>query len=314
MNSKATLTGIYDSTSRTLTNVSEIIFTDYDLPVVNKEAFLVPYLLPLPILCFIFNTLLLVLYIAFRNEPSVKSTSVSLSMLMLIGCYILIGYTACLIVVEPYHLDFCMTLIWLSGIGLSLPLIFATILVKMLRVYRIFTAFKNLRQCVHLSDCALFFYTIFIMSPNIILLVLWTVIDPRYRVDSFIEHPGYIETEMTCHSNYENIWFALGFVYVFLLSAALIAVAVKSRNIRLAQFKDTKKVNLLIFLLYIVGLCTFSYWRLLLDSRFVIHSLIINYAGHMLMAFLCQIILFVPKIWPAIQKKVSFACTGHNMM
>jgi hypothetical protein len=84
MNNTANLIGIYDGISNTLTNVSEIMFIDYDLPIVNKAAILVPYLLPLPILCFIFNTILLVLYIVFHNEPSIKSTSVSISMLILI--------------------------------------------------------------------------------------------------------------------------------------------------------------------------------------------------------------------------------------
>jgi hypothetical protein len=303
VNGTASLIGVYDGTSNTLTNVSETIFTDYDLPVVNKAAIFVPYLLPLPILSFIFNTILLVLYTIFRNEPSIKSTSVSLSMLILIGCYILTGHSTFFVIEHVGdQFDVCMTLIWLSGIGLSIPLILATILVKMLRVYRIFTAFKILKQSAHLSDFALLVYTILVLSPTIILLILWTAIDPLYRVDSFIEHPGYIENVVICHrSNYELTWYALAFVYLFLLSVAVITVAIKSRNIRLALFKDTKKVNVLIFLLYIVGLCTFSYWQVFLDSGY---SYIVLYAGHMLMAFLCQIILFVPKIWPAIQKKI----------
>ena len=318
LNSMASLIGTYNGTSRTLTtNVSdEIVFTDYDLPVVNKEAFLFPYLLPLPILGFIFNTILLILFIVFRNEPSIKSTSVSLSMLIFIGCYILVGYSACLIIViEP---DFCMTLIWLSGVGLSLPLILATILVKMLRVYHIFTAHKILKRSAHLSDCALFVYTILIISPNVILLLLWTAIGRPHRINSFIEHPGFIEIKITCQrSSYGDVWFAPAFVYLFLLSAVVIIVAIRSRKIRLARFKDTKKINLLIFLLYIVGICMFSYWKVLLHSGFVIPSLIILYAGHMLMAFFCQIILFVPKIWLAIRKKATrnddCVCTGHTI-
>ena len=144
-----------------------------------------------------------------------------------------------------------------------------------------------------------------ILSPNIILLILWTAIDARYRVDNFIEHPGYIENVIFCHpSDYISTWFALAFVYLFLLSVAVIIVAIKSRNIRLARFKDTKKINILIFLQCIVGYFMFSYWRILWDSEFSILSLIILYAGHILMAFLCQIILFVPKIWPAVQKKI----------
>ena len=318
LNSMASLIGTYNGTPHTLTtNISdEIVFTDYDLPVVNREAFLVPYLLPLPILSFIFNTILLILFIVFRNEPSIKSTSVSLSMLIFIGCYILVGYSACLIIIEPV---FCMTLIWLSGVGVSLPLILATILVKMLRVYHIFTVHKILKQSAHLSDCALFVYTMFIISPNVILLLLWTAIDRPHRINSFIEHPGFIEIKITCQrSSYGDVWFAPAFVYLFLLSAVVITVAIKSRKIRLARFKDTKKVNLLIFLLFIVGICMFSYWRVLWHSGFVIPSLIILYTGHMLMAFICQIILFVPKIWLAIQKKATrnddCVCTGHNII
>ena len=303
LNSSSNLIGAYDGISHSLPNTSEIIlFTDYNLPFVNREAILGPYLLPLPIMSFIFNTILLVLCIIFRNEPSVKSTSVSFSMLILTGCYILAGYTVILMVVEPFPLDFCMLRIWFGGTGLSLPLIIATILVKMLRVYRIFTAYKILKRSTHLSDFALLVYTILILSPNIILLILWTAIDPRYRVDNFIEHPGYIENVITCHpSDYELKWFVLGFVYLFLLSVAVIVVAI---NIRLTQFKDTKKVNILIYLLYIIGIFMFTFWKIFVDLGLALHSLVILYIGHLLMAFLCQIILFVPKIWPAVQKKI----------
>ena len=81
---------------------------------------------------------------------------------------------------------------------------------------------------------------------------------------------------------------ALALAYLLLLSVAVIIVAIKSRNIRLARFKDTKKVNILIFLLCIVGICMFCFWKVFLESGFVTHPLIILYAGHMLMAFLCQ--------------------------
>ena len=302
------LIGIYNGTSHAFTNMSEITFTDHDLPVVNKEAVLVPYLLPLPILCMVFNTILFVLYIVFRSEPSIKSTSVSLSMLMLIGCYFLACYTVSLVVIEPYPLDFCMVHVWLGGIGLSIPLVLATILMKMLRVYRIFTVFKPLKQNGHLSDFALFVYTLLILSPNIILLILWTAFDPRYRVDNFIEHPGYIENKLGCHSSsYESTWFALGITYLLLLSMAVIIVAIKSRNIRLALFKDTKTVNTLIFLLDIVGLSMFIFWRVYVEV-----GLAALYVGHMLMAFLCQVILFVPKIWPVIRDKVIHQDCKHT--
>ena len=131
-----------------------------------------------------------------------------------IGCYILIGYS---ILLPVYQLDFCMTLIWLSGVGLSIPLILATILLKMLRVYHIFTAHKILKQNTSLSDIALLGYAILILSPNIILLILWTAIDPEHGIVYSIEHPGYIENVVTCYrGNYELIWYALAFTYLLI--------------------------------------------------------------------------------------------------
>jgi hypothetical protein len=192
-----------------------------------------------------------------------------------------------------------------------MPLIHAAILVKMLRVYHIFTAHKILKQSTHLSDVPLLLYTLLILSPTIILLILWTAIDPRYRVEKFIEHPGHIENVITCHhSDYTLTWYALTLAYSFLLSVSVVSVAVKSRNIRLARFKDTKKVNILIYLLYVVGIFMFTFW--LVFAELIRDSYLILSAGHMLMAFLCQIILFVPKIWPAIRKKIIHRDCKHT--
>ncbi len=302
MNGMANLVCIYDSTSHALTYVSEITFTDYDLPIVNK-VLIPPYLLPLPILCFLFNTTLLILYVVFRNEPNIKSTSVSLSMLIFTGCYLLVGFNVSLVLYDLYRLDLCMLHVWLSGVGLSVPLILATLLVKMLRVYHIFTTFKVLKQSTKCKDYALLVYTILILSPNIIFLILRTAINPSHRIDNFIERPGFIELEKSCESDYSHIWYALTFSYLCLLSAAVIIVAIKSRKIRHTHYKDTKKVNLLISLLFIIGPCIFIYWYAFYYISFS-SSVIIPYVGNIITTLLCQTILFVPKLWPFVQKKI----------
>ena len=204
-NGTASLTAIYDGTSHSLVNASDIIFTDTDLPIVYKPVTSTLYLL-LPLLCFLFNTILLILFVYFRKEPTIKSTNISLSMLIFTGCYLLVGYIFCLILYEVYRFDLCMVQIWLSGTGLSLPLILATVLVKMLRVYRIFTAFKILKQSILTSDSALLVYTILILLPNIVLMILWTAVDPYHRVDNFIEHPSFIRIEINCQCDYKFIW------------------------------------------------------------------------------------------------------------
>ena len=102
---------------------------------------------------------------------------------MLTGCYILVVYIIYGILFDLYRLDLCMLLIWLSAAGLSLPLTLATLLMKMLRVYHIFTTFRTLKQSTKFKDYALVVYTILILLPNITLLTLRTELNPSRRVE-----------------------------------------------------------------------------------------------------------------------------------
>ena len=219
-------------------------------------------------------------------------------------------YTIILIVDESHSLvsdlsiDFCMVRIWLSGIGLSMPLILATLLVKMLRVYHIISLRRIMKRSIYTSNFAHFIYTFLILLPTATILVLWSVLDPYHNELHNVTHPGFIEVEKKCVCNHLAIWSASLLVYTILLSMVVIAVAIKSRKIRLKQFKDTKKVNLLIFLLLFFGVSTYGYWSFFTLTD--LHEDIANYtliAGHIIMALFCQVILFVPKVWPPLREK-----------
>ena len=304
VNGTSAQVGVYNSNSRRLENLTLGTFINSNLPVIR----LLPssYFLSLPALCFVLNTVLLVLFIYFRNEPSVKSTSVCLSLLIFTGCYILIAYTIIAIADIPPKIDLCMVLVWLSGFGISMPLILTTLLVKMLRVYRIFTLHKRVKPKAHTSECAHFLYTVAILSPNIVILIFWTLIDPHYTENTYVEHPGFIIIEQRCKSDYAFIWFLLLVVYLLILSIAIVTVAIISRKIRLAQFKDTKKVNFLIFIIFFIGVSCLAYSSIFASIReYFFVSTYILYFGHIVIAFLCPITLFIPKIWPPLAARIS---------
>ena len=123
----------------------------------------------------VFMTVTLVLYIYFRKEPEVKATSFTLSLLVYLGCYLNLLYLSQLLYV--YHtLDsnniardnaLCLGLQWLSGPGVPLPLMLATLLVKMLRIYCIFHNTTLRRIGHHCSDLALALYVLLILLPDI---------------------------------------------------------------------------------------------------------------------------------------------------
>ena len=315
LNGTVSLTGTYDGTSHTLTkfNASET-FTDYDLPQIYIPN-LSLYILSLPILSFLFNTVLLVLYIVFRKEKSVKSTSVSLSMLLFTGCYLMAIFVILDILFDRYRIDQCMLLYSLSTLGLSMPLIFTVLLLKMLRVYHIFTKFKVFGKSRKYKDYALLFYTALLLLPQVTLLIIRTAVDPSHRVETPIEQPGVIVIFGFCYSKHWQIWYWALFPYYWTLQGALIFVAIKTRKIRSKNFKDTKKVNLLIFLLVMIGVCGIAYLIIFFTVGLYRHSAILVIITHTLVPTACQFTLFVPKIWPPLRKKLvtNHALTYYNI-
>ena len=308
--------GVYDV-------LENILVLQQQLSLSNLENFNQSSLLPTFIILyffaisiFILNTVLLLLFICFRKDPDIKSTSVVLSLLIFIGCYLLTGFAINGIVFEQRRLmplpsaNLCVLNTWLSGIGISVPLILATLLVKMLQVYYIFTRrYKRVKPGVFTHNCSLVIYTFLIIFPNVIVLTIWSIVDPFQDEIEYGIYAGFNEPvrRYRCTSNHETIFFGFLFGYFILLSIAVVIVAIKTRKVRLLRFKDTKKVNLLIFLLLFIVCFALSCWLFLM--RLYEHAtLIVLCSGNLLAAFLCQILLFIPKVWPPLTKKFHCIC------
>lgn len=90
------------------------------------------------VICFFFVTAILILYLYFRTEKEIKATSVSVSLCMFTGCYLLLLHVAfssqpARNVALPSSLT-CNLLAWSSVVRIPTSLILATLLVKMPRV------------------------------------------------------------------------------------------------------------------------------------------------------------------------------------
>ena len=87
--------------------------------------------------------------------------------------------------------------------------------------------YKRVKSKVHTSECTHFLYTVFILSPNIAILIVWTiVIDPYRSDDTCVEYRGFIIIEERCRSDYVSLWFLLLCIYYLLLSLAVVIVAI----------------------------------------------------------------------------------------
>lgn len=261
------------------------------------------------LLCIVGVTLILFFYIYYRNEPEIKATSVTLSLLMFLGCYVILFYILMAILYtqslvpsdSPFNI--CLALLWSGSTGISLTLILATLLVKMLRVYHIFNHFGKVGKMY--SDIALLLYVLLLISPNITIHLIWSIID-RYSADTIsMEYPGYTEVEQRCYSKQLLLWFCILYLNIEGLALVLIIVAVKTRKIHRENFKDTKKVNAFIFILLIVIYIISAQW-LIFRSIGVKkgYASIPLHVGHVIIVVSCQGLLFIPKIVPPLQRNL----------
>ena len=263
----------------------------------------------------VFNTIVLVLYSFYRNEKEIKATSVSLSMLIFIGCYLILLFLMLLTIESNLKHDniiknsniLCITLIWLSGIGLPVPLIFTTLLVKILRIYHIFNTFGKASKFS--SDSILVLFVLLLLSPNILILASFSFIKNSYSLQTkrYIKI-GYIETAQGCVGEV-SVWVVLMVLYSLILMLMVAIVAIKTRKLRKREFRDTKKVNALIFVMILLMSLTVSYtlfFNYSNDSRpegdYRWQSDLVLHIGHMLTLLSCHVFLFIPKLLPSLKK------------
>ena len=258
------------------------------------------------VMVFVIETSVLIVYICFRKEPEIKSTSFSLSLLMFFGCYLCNIYTPVVLYFQqpfigPLEMEdgLCHVRLWVSNTGIYF--IEVTLLVKLLRVYHIFFRYKTKaigRKC---SDIFLACYVLIILSPSIIIHTLWSLLDSY----GFILVQTPMQTYKSC-GPIKPVWSILLAVYGNTISIALVSVAIKTRKIRHKQFKDSRKVNIYLFCFTFVSAMTFGYW-LLLDQGNIYEYYLSSTPVHIglsLMVLLCQFLLFVPKVFPPFQRYI----------
>ena len=193
------------------------------------------------LLVFILNLLTCI----YRDRKSVKASSVRLTQLAFISCYIFVVLLILTIVIycfsdaidpqivcriEDFHGFFT---------SLGLTLLFGVIFVRTWRIYRIFVHFKNPGR--FLSDHALAFVVLIMVVINAGIVIIPIFIDP-YRPKSIQDgNSKYNNTtllvNLRCQRRYFELWYFGGsIIWIFQLIATVI-LAILSRKVRYENFK-----------------------------------------------------------------------------
>ena len=263
------------------------------------------------ILCFGLTTVSMCLFIYYRNEPSIKATSNTLSLCMFIGCYFLLtsslfhSITSATIIYErqeSLRTFICMFDIFIMMVGVDI--VFAIVIAKTLRIYHIFKTFgKVSRVC---SNQGLFILILGIISVKVVMLTVWVCLDPARVVDTeqFVSQdvPPFFRVVQECQTDHYNIgiWLTLAFGYSTILALVMVLLAVLTRKIKRSDYKDSKKINILVSALILNMCICVPLWIIFRNAASPILSRLAYNVATMIAAVLCQVLLILPKTVPLI--------------
>ena len=253
--------------------------------------------------CVLITTVLFIfLYILLKHRPEVKASSLSLSIIMYIGCYFVFIAALMRNVSRGYEIKSsaiftaaCNLEMWLGSIGMTL--VFSALLMRLLRIYNIFKTYGRVSR--YWKDRYLILCVLAICFGEITILFSWTIAD-RIRKFSTITYkasstPPYFELHSTCNCNSLGPWLSAVFSYNGVLMGLVVLMAVQTRKIKRSNFKDTKKTNAFIAITCMSVIILLSLW-------YVMDVALQDYvSGHVIACFAflcigiyCQLFIFLP--------------------
>ena len=290
-------------------------FSDYANPpdsfevihtTISKWLVVASYLLS--IACFTLVTVVLLLHVYFRDNKEIKATSLFMCNIIFLGCYFLcFGFAVkttnegFVLPVVPFTI-LCNLEQWFNFLGIDI--IFTALFVRLLRIYYIFTRFKKMGRFWDNKTMALIIALVCL--GHSVVLVTWAAVDTLQYKENVIFHPqgslSFYEHIQRCDSQYLLLWWTLLYAYATLLLAFVVFLAIKTRHIRRQEFKDTKKVNVFVFLFFIILVPTLSLNSIFISRESYTIAFICYAICYNSMILLCEFCLFIPKVAPLIIK------------
>ena len=254
----------------------------------------------------VFTAVVLIFFICCWNKPSIKATSRYQSLLMLAGCCTM--YVAALVVAtaefvrDEFYGPLRQVEIWFTAVGVQL--IYSTLFMRLLRIYKIFHSSSNLRKLHGMiwSDQGLAALSFIPVSITIVILVLWSTLYPvstAYEI-YFQEMSNSARLVRICNDTTAAfVWIAViiyGVNGIPIIAVGILATL--TRKVEINIFKDSKEVNMLVFLT-VVCLCLWFLFSLMFNNYIPLPQAVFCFRvfPNLVIPFLCKASLFIPKIW-----------------
>ncbi|XP_041462250.1 gamma-aminobutyric acid type B receptor subunit 2-like [Lytechinus variegatus] len=272
---------------------------------VSRELFI--SMLTFSIIGIVIAICFLVFNIFYRDEKLIKMSSPNMNNIIIGGC-ILTYITAIILGVDIGLLDqnglkvMCQARTWIFSIGFTLS--FGAMFSKTWRVYSIFTN-KKLQKRV-IKDYRLFAMVGILLLIDIIVLMVWQIIDPLQVQVKIIEvradpdRPNLIfKTEQhTCDSKFEQYFIWTLFIYKGLLLIFGTFITWQTRNVSIPALNDSRYIGVSIYTVVIFSALGVPLSFLLAENSSYSYAII---AGLILFCTtLTLALLFLPKVFSII--------------
>ena len=312
-NGSAHLIGTFSPYSMNLSFVYDLSKEDFPEDTPEERFYLIPLwlgslLLAVQgvLLCLLLIDTALIVYL--RKTAEIKSSSFYISLIIMLGCYFLCISSALYILFSSVDIDntelfktlFYLDL-WLSLNGLGLVII--PLLFRLLRIAVVFGSFRTTGK--YWSDRYLIAYIFLLSTVVLILLIVWSTIDPlectpRELYMQPINQPPYYLLYAHCSSHFTQVWLLLIYIWLGVVFFIVVLLGIKTRRIKRKNYKDTKKVNVFVFLVSGI-LMTFIPLSFILDAINVfIGAFFCKWMAFFMVPLLCQLFIFMPKIFPGL--------------
>ena len=244
-----------------------------------------------------------------------KATSFQLNHLIFSGCYLLllgvIAYS-CLSTIfvansAPNAPDgvlfgvFCNIQVWVSTHSFSL--IFGTICMKTWRIWRIFSHFSS-NPLKYAGDYILVSIVVVLVLVDTVYLLIWTSVDPL----TMLVRGTTTNKIAICYGDNLQWWLPILLTYKVVVIFVVLYLSISTRKVNRQEFKQTKSINTLIYILLLVTVLGIAPYAIVAASQTFEHDSIVTafvlYSGaFVFIAITCAIFVSLPPIYPELQKK-----------
>ncbi|XP_005111317.2 metabotropic glutamate receptor-like [Aplysia californica] len=244
-------------------------------------------------------------YVYFRDERIIKAASRELSFLQLVA--ILLGYITMLVYAAPPTHERCATAFFLFC--LTFNWIYAPLLVKAVRIYRIFhSAAKGARQLKVVSPVSQVVLSSTIVLGQVLICVIVTILDhPSARLTQLVRTDRYVE--LSCDMTLSGMTSFLCYNLTLVLLCSVLAF--KTRKLP-DNFNESRFISMCVSTTLVIWLAFIPTY--LTSSRQYLKTLLLSLAL-LLNHSVALVFLFVTKIYAVLYRQTpipGFSAGGSD--